>query len=52
MIGVRNDLAVGAVGRQALEILDLQRLVGRPCRRAYAAGNREINKLHRFGPPN
>ena len=50
VVGMRDDLAVGAVWREALEVLDLQRDVGRPGRRADAEGNGQIDDFHAIPP--
>jgi hypothetical protein len=46
MIGVGEQLPIGAIGSQALEVFDLQWLIGGPGRGSYAKRDSQINEFH------
>ena len=48
VVRVRDELSVRAVGRKPLEVLDLERLVRGPRRRANAERDGEVNQFHGF----
>ncbi len=46
VVGMGKHLPIGPVWRQALEILQLQRFVGRPGRGGNAKGDRKVDEFH------